>query len=57
VPLVAAAPRDLEPALAHLEPDPAPPARTGGGAVKAVLLVAALAVLAAGAWFGGLIPH
>ncbi|WP_437747896.1 protein kinase [Sorangium sp. So ce302] len=49
-PLVPAAPRDLE-------PDLAPPARTGGGAVKAVLLVAALAALAAGAWFGGLIPH
>ncbi|WP_437594764.1 serine/threonine protein kinase [Sorangium sp. So ce1000] len=49
-PLVTAAPRDLEPALDR-------PARTGGGAVKAVLLVAALAALAAGAWFGGLIPH
>ncbi len=44
-----AAPRDLEPELR--------PLRTGGGAVKAVLLVAALALLAAGAWLGGLIPH
>jgi eukaryotic-like serine/threonine-protein kinase len=33
------------------------PASGGGGALKAVLLVAALAALAAGAWFGGLIPH
>ncbi|XXX71900.1 serine/threonine-protein kinase [Sorangium sp. So ce134] len=48
-PLAEAAPRDLEPDL--------PPFKTGGGAVKAVLLVAALAVLAAGAWLGGLIPH
>ncbi|WP_437643306.1 serine/threonine protein kinase [Sorangium sp. So ce362] len=48
-PPATAAPRDLEPELR--------PLRTGGGAVKAVLLVAALAVLAAGAWLGGLIPH
>lgn len=33
------------------------PVKTGGGSVKALLLVAALAILAAGAWFGGLIPH
>ena len=38
--------------------DSVPPMKPGGGgAVKAVLLVAALAILAAGAWFGGLIPH
>ncbi|WP_437825408.1 serine/threonine protein kinase [Sorangium sp. So ce1153] len=49
-PLAVAPPRDLD-----LEPAPA--FRSGGGAVKAVLLVAALAVLAAGAWLGGLIPH
>ncbi|WP_437963278.1 protein kinase [Sorangium sp. So ce260] len=48
-PLATAAPRDLETELR--------PLKTGGGAVKAVLLVAALAVLAAGAWLGGLIPH
>ncbi|HVY46959.1 MAG TPA: hypothetical protein VHB21_13820, partial [Minicystis sp.] len=34
---------------------PAPAA--GGSAVKALLLVAVLGALAAGAWFGGLIPH
>ncbi|WP_438002813.1 protein kinase [Sorangium sp. So ce321] len=49
-PLAVAPPRDLD-----LEPVPA--FRSGGGAVKAVLLVVALAVLAAGAWLGGLIPH
>ncbi|MGK3984262.1 protein kinase [Sorangium sp. So ce136] len=49
-PLAVVPPRDLD-----LEPAPA--FRSGGGAVKAVLLVAALAVLAAGAWLGGLIPH
>ncbi|WP_437751311.1 serine/threonine protein kinase [Sorangium sp. So ce1389] len=49
-PLAVAPPRDLD-------PEPAPAFRSGGGAVKAVLLVAALAVLAAGAWLGGLIPH
>ncbi|WP_437922839.1 protein kinase [Sorangium sp. So ce291] len=49
-PLAVAPPRDLD-----MEPVPA--FRSGGGAVKAVLLVAALAVLAAGAWLGGLIPH
>ncbi|WP_437604744.1 serine/threonine-protein kinase [Sorangium sp. So ce834] len=48
-PLGPAAPYDLEAELR--------PLKTGGGAVKAVLLVAALAVLAAGAWLGGLIPH
>ena len=35
----------------------APPAKSGGGATKALLLVAVLAIVAAGAWFGGLIPH
>jgi len=29
----------------------------GGGAVKALLVAAALAAIAAGAWFGGFIPH
>jgi serine/threonine-protein kinase len=32
-------------------------ASPSASAVKAILLVAALAVIAAGAWFGGLIPH
>ncbi|WP_437874283.1 serine/threonine protein kinase [Sorangium sp. So ce513] len=44
----------------HLDAGLAPQGQQGkgtGGAVKAVLIVAALAVLAAGAWFGGLIPH
>ncbi|WP_437629448.1 serine/threonine protein kinase [Sorangium sp. So ce854] len=44
----------------HLDAGPAPQGNLGqgtGGAVKAVLIVAALAVLAAGAWLGGLIPH
>jgi serine/threonine-protein kinase len=36
---------------------PASTAPSGGGAVKAFLVVAALAVLAAGAYFGGFIPH
>jgi hypothetical protein len=35
-----------------------PPAEQGSsGAVKLVILVAVLAIAAAGAWFGGLIPH
>jgi serine/threonine-protein kinase len=34
-----------------------PATKGGGGTVKALLLVAALAILAAGAWFGGLIPR
>ncbi|MCC6553157.1 MAG: serine/threonine protein kinase [Polyangiaceae bacterium] len=55
-------PRPVPPksaALASAEPDrdSTPQLRSGGGAVKALLLVAALAILAAGAWFGGLIPH
>jgi eukaryotic-like serine/threonine-protein kinase len=29
----------------------------GGGKIKAILVVAALVVIAVGAWFGGLIPH
>ncbi|HSN96898.1 MAG TPA: serine/threonine-protein kinase [Candidatus Nanopelagicales bacterium] len=33
------------------------PAASGGGAVKAMLLVAVLAIIAAGAYFGGLIPR
>ncbi|WP_437668677.1 serine/threonine protein kinase [Sorangium sp. So ce131] len=39
----------------ELEPNPARPLKGGGGAVKAVILVAALAVIAAGAWLGGLL--
>jgi serine/threonine-protein kinase len=36
---------------------PAAAPANAGGTMKALLLVAALAVIAAGAWFGGLIPH
>jgi hypothetical protein len=36
---------------------PAPDAKGGGGALKAIVVLAVLAVAAAGAWFGGLIPR
>ena len=36
---------------------PLPEPQKSGGMVKALLVVAALAAIAAGAWFGGLIPH
>ena len=43
--------------LATAPDDDAPVAAPSGSAVKALLVVAAIAVIAAGAWFGGLIPH
>jgi serine/threonine protein kinase len=36
---------------------PASPAPAGGGVTRLLLFVVALALLGAGAWFGGLIPH
>jgi hypothetical protein len=39
---------------ADLSPIPQP---KSGGAIKALLLVAALGIIALGAYFGGLIPH
>ena len=56
-------PRSLPPtpqvsSLAARSSEIEPPGKAkGGSAVKAALLLAALFVLFAGAWFGGLIPH
>jgi serine/threonine-protein kinase len=53
-PAAPASTRALAPSPATSTPiTPAP----GGGSTKLILLVVALIVVAAGAWFGGLIPH
>lgn len=52
----AAAPSVRSAALAEVA-EVAPLEKKGGGAVKAIVAVLVLAALAAGAWFGGLIPQ
>lgn len=53
----AAPPAQQQPFAANLAAPDAPPPASSGGAIKALLLVAAIGILAAGAYFGGLIPH
>ena len=55
-PLAAPAPASTSALAPRSTPTPLAPAK-GGGASKLILLVIALLILAAGAWFGGLIPH
>jgi serine/threonine-protein kinase len=51
-----AAPAPARPAAPLAAPIDAPPPASGGAA-KVIAIVVALVILAAGAWFGGLIPH
>ncbi len=55
-PLAAPAPASTSALAPRSTPTPLAPAKSGG-ASKLILLVIALLILAAGAWFGGLIPH
>ena len=55
-PLAAPAPASTSALAPRSTPTPLAPAKSGG-ASKLILLVIALLILAAGAWFGGLIPR
>ncbi len=55
-PLAAPAPASTSALAPRSTPTSLEPAKSGG-ASKLILLVIALLILAAGAWFGGLIPH